>query len=78
MDLKFDVDKFCNYATETLKTLRNTGGDDKQAALKLYEVLVTTKNNSFNSKIRAYKAAVAAKDQNLSFSKLVNVAKTEY
>eukprot|EP00957_Ditylum_brightwellii_P139907 10661215-Ditylum_brightwellii.AAC.1 len=67
-DLKFGVDKFCNYATETLKTLRNTGGDDKQAALKLYEALVTTKNDSFNSEIRAYKAAVAAKDQNLSFS----------
>eukprot|EP00957_Ditylum_brightwellii_P064499 4894877-Ditylum_brightwellii.AAC.1 len=58
MDLKFDVNKFCDYATETLKTLRNAGGDDKQAALKLYEALVTTKNDSFNSEIRAYKAAV--------------------
>eukprot|EP00957_Ditylum_brightwellii_P060528 4595805-Ditylum_brightwellii.AAC.1 len=76
MDLKFNIDKFCDYATETLKTLHNAGGDNKQAALKLYEALVTTKNNSFNSKIQAYKAAVATKDQNLSFSKLVNVAKT--
>eukprot|EP00957_Ditylum_brightwellii_P024512 1850263-Ditylum_brightwellii.AAC.1 len=76
MDLKFDVDKLCNYATETLKALRDTGGDDKQATLKLYKALVTTKNNSFNSEIQAYKAAVVAKDQNLSFSKLVNVAKT--
>eukprot|EP00957_Ditylum_brightwellii_P181411 13818966-Ditylum_brightwellii.AAC.1 len=76
MDLKFDVKKFCNYATETLKTLRDAKGDDKQAALKLYKALVTTKNDSFNSEIQAYKAAVVAKDQNLSFSKLINVAKT--
>eukprot|EP00957_Ditylum_brightwellii_P150494 11459897-Ditylum_brightwellii.AAC.1 len=51
MDLKFEVNKFCNYATETLKTLCNAGGDDKQAALKLYEALVATKNDSFNSEI---------------------------
>eukprot|EP00957_Ditylum_brightwellii_P010964 830796-Ditylum_brightwellii.AAC.1 len=76
MDLKFNVDEFCDYATKTLKTLRNARGDNKQAALKLYKALVTTKNGSFNSEIRAYKAAVGAKDQNLSFSKLVNVAKT--
>eukprot|EP00957_Ditylum_brightwellii_P137804 10505401-Ditylum_brightwellii.AAC.1 len=76
MDLKFNVNKFCDYTTETLKTLRNAGGDNRQAALKLYKALVTTKNDSFNSKIQAYKAAVAAKDQNLSLSKLVNVAKT--
>eukprot|EP00957_Ditylum_brightwellii_P142675 10871068-Ditylum_brightwellii.AAC.1 len=77
-DIKFDMDKFCNYVAETLKMLRNAGGDDKQVALKLYEALVTTKNNSFNSEIQAYKAAIAAKDQTLPFSKLINVAKTEY
>eukprot|EP00957_Ditylum_brightwellii_P020208 1524080-Ditylum_brightwellii.AAC.1 len=61
-----------------LKMLQDTGGDDKQAALKLYEALVMTKNNSFNSEIQAHKAAVTAKDQNLSFTKLINAAKTEY
>eukprot|EP00957_Ditylum_brightwellii_P096948 7382969-Ditylum_brightwellii.AAC.1 len=65
--LKFDMDKFYDYAAKMLKTLHNAGGGDKQAALKLYEALVTTKNNSFNSEIQAYKAAIAAKDQNLSF-----------
>ena len=50
-DLKFDVDKFCNYAIKTLIKLQDTGDDDKQAALKLYEALITTKNNSFNLEI---------------------------
>eukprot|EP00957_Ditylum_brightwellii_P177282 13505105-Ditylum_brightwellii.AAC.1 len=38
-DLEFDVDKFCDYATKMLKMLCNTGGNDKQAALKLYKAL---------------------------------------
>eukprot|EP00957_Ditylum_brightwellii_P084582 6431816-Ditylum_brightwellii.AAC.1 len=38
-DFKFDVDKFCNYAAEMLKTLCDAGGNNKQAALKLYEAL---------------------------------------
>eukprot|EP00957_Ditylum_brightwellii_P126706 9657477-Ditylum_brightwellii.AAC.1 len=38
-EMKYDVDKFCNYSSETLKTLCNAGGDDSQASLKLYEVL---------------------------------------
>eukprot|EP00957_Ditylum_brightwellii_P195687 14909769-Ditylum_brightwellii.AAC.1 len=50
-DLKFDVDKFCDYAAGMLKTLHNAGGDDKQAALKLYKALTTTKNDRFNSEI---------------------------
>eukprot|EP00957_Ditylum_brightwellii_P075942 5772046-Ditylum_brightwellii.AAC.1 len=33
--LGFDIAKFCNYATKTLKTLTDTGGTDKQAPLKL-------------------------------------------
>eukprot|EP00957_Ditylum_brightwellii_P014008 1056747-Ditylum_brightwellii.AAC.1 len=77
-DLNFDVDKFCDYAVGALEMLRNVGGNNKQAALKLCKALVTTKNDSFNSEIQAYKAAIAAKDQTLSFSKLINVAKTEY
>eukprot|EP00957_Ditylum_brightwellii_P161072 12263442-Ditylum_brightwellii.AAC.1 len=51
-NLKFDVDKFCNYVAETLKMLHNTSGDNKQAALKLYKALATTKNDSFNSEIQ--------------------------
>eukprot|EP00957_Ditylum_brightwellii_P164156 12498802-Ditylum_brightwellii.AAC.1 len=35
--LSFDIAKFCNYATKTLKTLTDTGGTDKQAPLKLYK-----------------------------------------
>eukprot|EP00957_Ditylum_brightwellii_P187161 14254849-Ditylum_brightwellii.AAC.1 len=77
-NLKFDVYKFCNYTAKTLKTLRDAGSDNKQAALKLYKSLATTKNNSFNSEIQAYKASIAAKNQNLSFNKLINIAKTEY
>eukprot|EP00957_Ditylum_brightwellii_P055307 4191998-Ditylum_brightwellii.AAC.1 len=50
-NLKFDVDKFCDYAAKMLKTLCDAGGDDKQAALKLYEALITTKNDSFNLEI---------------------------
>eukprot|EP00957_Ditylum_brightwellii_P140987 10741162-Ditylum_brightwellii.AAC.1 len=46
MDLKFDVDKFWNYATETLKTLCDARRDNKQAALKLYKALVTTKTTA--------------------------------
>eukprot|EP00957_Ditylum_brightwellii_P077783 5910947-Ditylum_brightwellii.AAC.1 len=52
-DLKFDVNKFCDYAAKMLKTLCDTGGGNKQAALKLYKALVTTKNNIFNSEIQA-------------------------
>eukprot|EP00957_Ditylum_brightwellii_P031798 2411506-Ditylum_brightwellii.AAC.1 len=62
-DLKFDVYKFCNYAAKALKTLRDAGSDGKQVALKLYEALVTPKNNSFNSEIQAYKTAIAANIQ---------------
>eukprot|EP00957_Ditylum_brightwellii_P052376 3972267-Ditylum_brightwellii.AAC.2 len=50
-NLKFDVDKFCNFTAKTLKMLCNAGGNDKQVFLKLYEALVTTKNDSFNLEI---------------------------
>eukprot|EP00957_Ditylum_brightwellii_P192005 14616862-Ditylum_brightwellii.AAC.1 len=54
-EMKFDVNKFCDYSAETLKTLRDAGDDDSQASLKLYEVLVLSKVDVFNSEIRAYK-----------------------
>eukprot|EP00957_Ditylum_brightwellii_P082509 6272735-Ditylum_brightwellii.AAC.2 len=77
-ELGFNIAKFCNYATKTLKTLMDTGNTDKQAPLKLYEVLVTTHNDSFNSEIQAYKAAIATKSKTLEFSKLATMAKAEY
>ena len=77
-EMKFDVDKFCDYSAETLKTLRDAGGDDSQASLKLYEALVSSKVDAFNSEIRAYKAAIAAKDKPLDFTKLLTIARAEY
>eukprot|EP00957_Ditylum_brightwellii_P000465 35947-Ditylum_brightwellii.AAC.1 len=77
-EMKFNVDKFYNYSAETLKTLRNVGGDDSQASLKLYEVLVLSKVDAFNSDIRAYKAAIATKDKPLDFTKLLTIAQAEY
>eukprot|EP00957_Ditylum_brightwellii_P164170 12499570-Ditylum_brightwellii.AAC.2 len=38
-EMKFNVNMFCNYSAETLKTLHDAGGDDSQASLKLYEAL---------------------------------------
>eukprot|EP00957_Ditylum_brightwellii_P033997 2574792-Ditylum_brightwellii.AAC.1 len=78
LEIKFDIDKFCNYSAETLKTLCNTGGDDSQASLKLYEALVLSKVNAFNSDIRAYNAAIVAKDKPLNFTKLLTIARAEY
>eukprot|EP00957_Ditylum_brightwellii_P024318 1833864-Ditylum_brightwellii.AAC.1 len=77
-EMKFNVDKFCNYSAETLKTLRNIGGDDSQASLKLYEALILSKVDAFNSEIRAYKAAIAAKDKPLDFTKLLTIARAKY
>eukprot|EP00957_Ditylum_brightwellii_P159378 12131890-Ditylum_brightwellii.AAC.1 len=54
--LGYDINKFCNYAAKTLKTLYNAGGNNTQASLKLYEALTFSKVDAFNSKIRAYKA----------------------
>eukprot|EP00957_Ditylum_brightwellii_P046154 3501657-Ditylum_brightwellii.AAC.1 len=73
--LSFDIAKFCDYATETLKTLTDAGGTDKQAPLKIYEALVMSHNDSFNSEIQAYKVAIAAKSKALEFSKLATMAK---
>eukprot|EP00957_Ditylum_brightwellii_P006526 494231-Ditylum_brightwellii.AAC.1 len=56
----------------------DAGSTDKQAPLKLYEVLVTSHNNSFNSEIQVYKAAIAAKHKALEFSKLVTMVKAKY
>eukprot|EP00957_Ditylum_brightwellii_P067612 5132306-Ditylum_brightwellii.AAC.1 len=39
LEMKFNVNKFCDYSSETLKTLCDAGGDDSQASLKLYEAL---------------------------------------
>eukprot|EP00957_Ditylum_brightwellii_P116902 8917715-Ditylum_brightwellii.AAC.1 len=52
LEMKIDVDKFCDYSAETLKNLYNAGGDDSLASLKLYEALVSSKVDAFNSEIR--------------------------
>eukprot|EP00957_Ditylum_brightwellii_P098713 7519313-Ditylum_brightwellii.AAC.1 len=75
--LEYNVDKFCDYTTKTLKTLCNAGGNGTQASLKLYEALTSLKVDAFNSKIRAYKAAVSVKDKTLDFTKLTTIACTE-
>eukprot|EP00957_Ditylum_brightwellii_P092200 7019323-Ditylum_brightwellii.AAC.1 len=41
-ELDFDIDAFCDYASEMLKTLKDAGGNDKQASLKLNEEFVLT------------------------------------
>eukprot|EP00957_Ditylum_brightwellii_P017873 1345883-Ditylum_brightwellii.AAC.1 len=76
--MKFDINKFCDYSAETLKTLHDAGGDDSQASLKLYEALVLSKVDALNSEVRAYKAAIAAKDKPLDFIKLLTIACAEY
>eukprot|EP00957_Ditylum_brightwellii_P051580 3911723-Ditylum_brightwellii.AAC.1 len=38
-ELDFDIDAFCDYAPKMLKTLKDAGGDDKQASLKFYKTL---------------------------------------
>eukprot|EP00957_Ditylum_brightwellii_P007762 587237-Ditylum_brightwellii.AAC.1 len=76
--MKFDVNKFCNYSAETLKTLCNAGGDDSQATLKLYEALVLSKVDAFNSEVRSYKATIVAKDKPLDFTKLLTIVCSEY
>eukprot|EP00957_Ditylum_brightwellii_P126933 9676866-Ditylum_brightwellii.AAC.1 len=58
--------------------LADVGGTDKQAPLKLYKALVTSHNDSFNSEIQAYKAAIAAKCKALEFSKLATMTKAKY
>eukprot|EP00957_Ditylum_brightwellii_P031306 2373321-Ditylum_brightwellii.AAC.1 len=43
LEMKFDINKFCDYSAETLNTLHDADGDDSQASLKLYEALVLSK-----------------------------------
>eukprot|EP00957_Ditylum_brightwellii_P003640 275004-Ditylum_brightwellii.AAC.1 len=76
--LGFDFDKFCDYATKTLKTLCDAGGDDTQASLKLYEVLMSSNVDSFDSDFRTYKAAASAKDKALNFTKLIIIKCAEH
>eukprot|EP00957_Ditylum_brightwellii_P115379 8799447-Ditylum_brightwellii.AAC.1 len=73
-----DVDKLCNYTSEMLKTLHDAGGNDKQASLKLYNALLLTAVDAFSSEIRAYKAAIAAKNKHLGFTKLTTIACAKY
>eukprot|EP00957_Ditylum_brightwellii_P208435 15357418-Ditylum_brightwellii.AAC.1 len=40
--LDFNVNKFCNYMSEVLKSLQDAGDNDKQAFIKLYEALLST------------------------------------
>eukprot|EP00957_Ditylum_brightwellii_P039166 2962204-Ditylum_brightwellii.AAC.1 len=77
-ELGFDIAKFCGYTTKTIKTLRSSGGTDKQAPLKLYETLVTSHNDSFHLEIQVYKAAIADKSKALELLKLATMAKAEY
>eukprot|EP00957_Ditylum_brightwellii_P035516 2692901-Ditylum_brightwellii.AAC.1 len=77
-EMKFDVNKFCNYSVETLKTLCGAGGDDSQASLKLYDALVLSKVDAFNSEIKAYKTAIVAKDKSLDFTKLLTITHAKY
>eukprot|EP00957_Ditylum_brightwellii_P052549 3984664-Ditylum_brightwellii.AAC.1 len=77
-DLGFNIDKFCNYALETFKTHQDAGGNDTQTFLKLYEALVSSKIDDFNSEIRAYKAEVVTKDKPLDFKKLMAIVCTKY
>eukprot|EP00957_Ditylum_brightwellii_P111674 8518031-Ditylum_brightwellii.AAC.1 len=37
VELGFNVNKFCDYTDEMLKTLCNSGGDGSQASLKFYK-----------------------------------------
>eukprot|EP00957_Ditylum_brightwellii_P152988 11645183-Ditylum_brightwellii.AAC.1 len=76
--MNFDVDKFCDYSAETLKTLWDAGSDDNHASLKLYKALVFLKVDAFNSEIRAYIAVVVAKDKLLNFTKLITIAQAKY
>eukprot|EP00957_Ditylum_brightwellii_P009582 722593-Ditylum_brightwellii.AAC.1 len=41
--LGYDVNKFCDYAVKTLKTLCDAGENNTQASLKLYEALTSSK-----------------------------------
>eukprot|EP00957_Ditylum_brightwellii_P141451 10776244-Ditylum_brightwellii.AAC.1 len=63
---------------ETLKTLHNAGGDDNQASLKLYEALVSSILDAFNSEFRTYKAEISRKDKLLDFIKLMTIEHTKY
>eukprot|EP00957_Ditylum_brightwellii_P099153 7552073-Ditylum_brightwellii.AAC.1 len=77
-ELEFDISKFCDYTTKTLKTLCDAGGNDTQASLKLYEALTSLKVDAFISEIRAYKATVSAKNKTLDFTKLMTIACAKY
>eukprot|EP00957_Ditylum_brightwellii_P052647 3991457-Ditylum_brightwellii.AAC.1 len=52
-----------------------TRGNDKQASLKLYKALMLTTVVAFSSEIKTCKAAIAAKDNQLDFTKLTTIAK---
>eukprot|EP00957_Ditylum_brightwellii_P129527 9879774-Ditylum_brightwellii.AAC.1 len=72
--LGYNVNKFCDYDVNTLKTLCNAGGNDTQASLKLYEALTSSKADAFNSEIRVYRAAISTKDKMLDFIQLRTIA----
>eukprot|EP00957_Ditylum_brightwellii_P065903 4997562-Ditylum_brightwellii.AAC.1 len=48
LEMNLNVDKFCDYSAEILKTHCNTDGDDSHTSLKLYKALVSSKVNTFN------------------------------
>eukprot|EP00957_Ditylum_brightwellii_P036168 2739869-Ditylum_brightwellii.AAC.2 len=57
-----------------LKTLKDAGGDDKQAS----EALVSTSVYASSFEHRAYKATIATKDKQLDLTKLMTIAKVNY
>eukprot|EP00957_Ditylum_brightwellii_P062355 4731419-Ditylum_brightwellii.AAC.1 len=77
-ELGFNINMFCYYVSEMLKTLCDTGDDDTQTSLKFYKALALTKFDTSSSEIRTYKAAVATKDRPLDFIKLTTIAHTKY
>eukprot|EP00957_Ditylum_brightwellii_P125871 9594867-Ditylum_brightwellii.AAC.1 len=77
-ELRFDVNTFYNYATETLNTLCDAGGDYTQVSLKLYKALTFLKIDTFNSEIRVYNTMVFVKDKTLNFTKLTTIASAKY
>eukprot|EP00957_Ditylum_brightwellii_P135200 10309432-Ditylum_brightwellii.AAC.2 len=77
-EVGFDVNRFCEYASEMLKTLCDARGIGKQSPFELYKVLVPTNVDAYSSETRSYKAAVATKDKLFDFTKLTTIAHTEY
>lgn len=53
----YNVDDFCVRVDQIWTNLKNSGGTDDNAAQKVYEVLARSKQEEFNSNLKAWKAA---------------------